>query len=390
MSRRTVFGSLLGFIFLINLARVVFAPLLEPIRLSTGASDATLGLLASLVWLGAALPRLPTGYLLTRVSRATVIFVSGLVLTTGTAFTALVQGPPLLLVGGFTMGLASGVYLVAANPLVAELFPNSPGRALGQHGVAAQLAAVAAPAIVSAALVVGNWRTALQAMAAAAALVTIVFTLVARQAEFPGAGDDDTEFLSAVRAQWRIILTSVVLIGGTTVVWNGVFNFYVTYLGTIGIPGSAGRFLLLVVFGAGVPAFYVSGRLVDRLPALPYLLSIVAGFTGCILLLPLVRGFWPVLLFSAVLGYVLHSIFPAVDTYLLGSLPDYHRASAYAAYGAGMMALQAPGSVIVGSLRDAGVSFDAIFTAMGGGLVGLTLLLVGSYLVGWAPRAAEA
>ncbi len=83
MSRRTVFGSLLGLVFLVNLARVVFAPLLEPIRAATGASDATLGLLATLVWAGSALPRLPTGYLLTRLRRPTVVFGSGVVLTAG-------------------------------------------------------------------------------------------------------------------------------------------------------------------------------------------------------------------------------------------------------------------------------------------------------------------
>ena len=60
MSRRTVFGSLLGSVFRATLARVVFALLIEPIRATTGASDATLGLLATLVWAGSALSRFPT------------------------------------------------------------------------------------------------------------------------------------------------------------------------------------------------------------------------------------------------------------------------------------------------------------------------------------------
>ena len=60
VSRRSVFGPLLGPIFVVNLARVVFAPLIEPISAATGASDATLGLLATLVWAGSAVARLPT------------------------------------------------------------------------------------------------------------------------------------------------------------------------------------------------------------------------------------------------------------------------------------------------------------------------------------------
>ena len=390
MSRRSVFGSLLGLIFVINLARVVFAPLIEPIRAATGASDATLGLLATLVWAGSAVPRLPTGLLLTRVSRARAVLAAGVILTLGTTFTALTTDPTLLLVGAFVMGTASGVYFIAANPLISELFPDSPGRALGQHGVASQLAAVAAPGIVTAALVVGDWRTTLWAMAVAAALMTVVFTLVARRADLPDAGRGDTEFLGAVRAQWPIVLTAVATLGLTTLVWNGVFNFYVTYLGSIGFAERTGRALLQVLFAAGVPAFYISGRLVDRLPAVPYLLAILASFTGCILLLPALGGFWPLAALSAVMGYVIHSIFPAVDTYLLGSLPDYHRASAYSAYGAGMMLIQAPGSLIVGLLRDAGVGFPTIFEWMGGGLVALLVVLLLLHADGRLPEAARA
>ena len=390
VSRRRVFGSLLGLIFVINLARVVFAPLIEPIRAATGASDATLGLLATMVWAGSAVPRLPTGALLTRVDRPRVILASGVVLTAGTAFTALAADPHLLLAGAFVMGTASGVYLVAANPLISELYRESPGRALGQHGVASQLAAVAAPGIVTAALVVGNWRTALQAMAVAAALTTGVFTVVAYRADLPDAGRSDTDFLGAIRAQWPIVVTAVATLGLTTMVWNGVFNFYVTYLGTIGVGPRAGRTLLQVAFAAGVPAFYVSGRLIDRLPAVPYMLAILAGFTGCILLLPAVRGFWALATLSAGMGYIIHSIFPAVDTYLLGSLPDRHRASAYAAYGAGMMLIQAPGSFVVGLLRDAGVGFATIFEWMGGGLVALLAVLLLLHADGRLPATARA
>jgi MFS family permease len=390
VSRRPVFGSLLGLIFVVNLARVVFAPLIEPIRAATGASDATLGLLATLVWVGSAAPRLPTGLLLTRVSRARAILASGVILTLGTVFTALTSEPTLLLVGAFTMGTASGVYLTAANPLISELYSEAPGRALGLHGVASQLAAVAAPGLVTVALLVGDWRTTLLAMAVGSAVMTVVFTLVARRTTFPEAGQSDTDFLGAVRTQWPIVLTAIATLGLATMVWNGVFNFYVTYATTIGIDQRAGRTLLQVVFAAGVPAFYLSGRLADRLPPLPYLLTILGSFTGCILLLPTVRGFWALAAFSAVMGYVIHSIFPAVDTYLLGSLPDHHRASAYAAYGAGMMLIQAPGSLVVGLLRDAGVPFATIFEWMGGGLVALLLVLLLLHADDRLPETARA
>ncbi|MFB6223229.1 MAG: MFS transporter [Haloarcula sp.] len=377
-------------VFFINLARVVFAPLIEPIRATTGASDATLGLLATMVWAGSALPRLPTGILLTRVPRAKVIVGAGVVLVLGTTFTALAFDPALLLVGAFTMGLASGVYLIAANTLVSELYPSRPGRALGQHGVAAQLAAVGAPALISFVLIIGSWRTALQGMAVAATLMTVVFTLIVRNAELPDAGSEDRDLLGAARAQWHIIATSVAAIGVAGLVWNGLFNFYVTYAKSVGLTSGTGRTLLLLAFGAGVPAFYVSGRLADRLPSVPYLLAVLTAFTGCVMVLPFLTGFWSLAAFSVVVGYVIHSLFPAVDTYLLGSLPDRHRASAYATYGAGMMVLQAPGSALVGGLLDAGVAFPTLLRGMGVALLTVLVAMVSLHLNGRLPSAAEA
>jgi len=385
-----VFGSLLGFVFLVNLARVVFAPLIEPIRAATGATDGALGLLATMVWVGSALPRLPTGYLLTRVTRAKAIFGSGVVLTVGTAFTALAPSPRLLLVGAFAMGLSSGVYIISANTLISELFPAQPGRALGTHGVASQVAAVAAPAMVSVALIVGTWRTTLQVIAVAAAVVTVVFTVLARRTDLPDVGGEDRDVLGAIRAQWQIVTTAIAALGVTAFVWNGLFNFYVTYAVSVGFSSEIGRRLLLVTFGAGIPAFYVSGRLADRLAPIPYMLVILALFTGCILLLPVVTAFWPLVALSAVMGYVIHSIFPAVDTYLLGTLPDRHRASAYAAYGAGMMVIQAPGSVVVGTALDAGITFPAIFRGMAAALVVVLVVLVALHADGRLPSAAEA
>jgi len=54
-------------------------------------------------------------------------------------------------------------------------------------------------------------------------------------------------------------------------------------------------------------------------------------------------------------------LFPAGDTYLLASLPDGSRASAYAVFSAGMMTTQAAGSWVVGEAIEAGAGYDAVF-----------------------------
>jgi DHA1 family inner membrane transport protein len=362
-------------VLLVNLARVIFAPLLQEFIAVFSIGEGTAGLIATLAWLGSAALRLPTGWVLTRVPRHHVILATGGILTGAAAFIASATSIAMVGLGALLMGLSSGTYFVAANPLVSELYPDRVGRAMGIHGMSSQIAAVAAAPFVTLILTLfGDWRVVFVCISVAAAVATVALFVAARAADLPDAGGDDTDILGAVRSQWRIALVGVTIVGTTGFVWQGLFNFYELYMGTKGLDTATARNLLTVVFGAGVPAFFLSGRLADRLPRVPYLLSIIGSFAGCLLLLTLVRGFGAILLLTAAIGYVIHSMFPAIDTYLLDALPDDSRASAYAWYSAGMMAVQATGSSAVGQLREIGLGYDLIFTRLA---LGLGIVVVG-------------
>ena len=373
-------------VFLVNLARVVFAPLLDPLSVSFGLTESTAGLIATLAWLGSASPRIPTGYLLTRVERHRVVLGTGAVLTAASALTAFANSVVTLGAGAFIMGLASGAYFIAANPLISELYPERVGRTIGVHGTASQLAAVAAPLFVGAVLATGSWRGVFAVMAVAAAATTAVFYWTARRTEMPAAGSEDRELLAAARRQWPIILSGIAILGLAGFVWNGLFNFYVKYVtATKGVDAGTARTLLTVVFAAGVPAFWLTGRLADRLSYVPLLLGILTGFVASLFALTAAEGLAVLAVVTAVLGYVVHSLFPAIDTYLLDSLPDENRASAYSLYSGSMMIVQATGSVVVGTLIDAGFAYDAVFRAFAGGLAVVLVVLVGLHALDRLP-----
>lgn len=374
-----------------NLARVVYAPLIEPLAVAFSVPETALGPVATAAWLGSALPRVPTGYLLTKVPRHHVVLGAGGVLTLAAAFTAFAPSVAVLTLGAFLMGLASGVYFIAANPLVSELFPDRVGRALGIHGMSAQLAAVFAPGAVVGVLLVADWRATFLLIAGLAFVTTAAAALAARGATLPEAGTADRDLLGAVRGQWRIVLAGVAIVGATGFVWNGLFNFYVSYLKVAkDVPQTTSQVLLMVVFAAGVPAFLFTGRLADRLPNVPLLLSILGSFIAVIVVLTVVSGFVALVVVSVALGYVIHSLFPAIDTYLLGTLPDEHRGSAYSVYSGSMMAIQATGSAAVGALVGGGFTYDAVFRGFAGGLVVVLAALVGLYVAGRLPRGRVA
>jgi predicted MFS family arabinose efflux permease len=379
-------------VFLVNLARIVFAPLVKELIDVFSITEGTAGLIATLVWVGSALPRIPTGILLTRVRRHRVVLGTGGVLTGASVFTASADSVVTLGLGASLMGLSSGVYFVAANPLVSELYPERVGRAVGVHGTASQLAAVAAAPIVTVALLF-DWRLAFTGIGVAAAVVTLVLYLTTRRTDLPAVSTGDRDLLAAARKEWRIVLLGIVMLGATGFVWQGLFNFYELYAGTKDLSGAAAKNLVTVVFAAGVPAFFLSGRLADRLPHVPYILAILAAFVGSVLALTVVESLVAVVAVTVVIGYVIHSLFPAMDTFLLDTLSDETRGSAYAVYSGGMMVVQATGSVVVGTLADLGMSYDTIFTrlALGLGVVVVVLVVLQrrGHLVGAATSAAE-
>ena len=388
--RVRLFGSLCALVFLVNFGRVVFAPLVAPLEEYFLASEAAVGLVATLAWLGSALPRLPTGYLLTRVERHRVVLGTGALLAVSAAGMTFAPTIEFVMLGALLVGLASGAYFVAANPLISELFPQRVGRVVGVHGTASQLAAVVAPILVGLLLVRYDWRAPFWLLSAAAVVVTAVIYVFADRADLPDAGTADHDLLGAIRRQYRIVALGVVIIGVGGFVWNGFFNFYIKYLtATKGVSPPTAQTLLTVVFAAGVPAFWFTGRLADRFRHVPLMLTVLGGFAVSLLAMTVVESLVGVVLVSVVLGYAVHSLFPAIDTFLLDSLPDADRASAYAGYSAAMMVVQAFGSVAIGTLVGMGYGYDYVFRVGGFGVAALLVALLVLYRAGRLPAGAS-
>ena len=178
------------------------------------------------------------------------------------------------------------------------------------------------------------------------------------------------------------------LIGLTSFVWQGLFNFYELYMLEKGLAPTTARNLLTLIFAAGVPAFLVSGEIADRLPSVPFILAIVTAFLASVVAVVLASGLLAVAVASVLVGFSIHMLFPAGDTYLLGSLPDEARASAYAVFSAGMMTTQAAGSWVVGEAVEAGVSYDGVFVTATVGLAVLVLAYAVANAAGRVPGGA--
>ncbi|CAJ52463.1 MFS transporter [Haloquadratum walsbyi] len=387
MTRR-LFGTLCGLVLLVNFGRTVFAPLVEPLQVAFGVGPATIGFVTTLVWVGSALPRIPVGYVLTRVPRHHVVLTAGGLLSVSAAFTASATSIWTLQLGALAIGIASGGYFVAAIPLIGELRPDRVGRSIGIHGTAAQIAAVIAAPIAVAAVTALDWRAAFWALAVTTAVTTILLAGTARAIEGQIGTGPDRDF-SAVLTHWRVVVVGLIMIVVAGFVWQGVFNFYVSYLiDAKSIPAAQAGGYLTIVFAAGVPAFWLSGQLVDRFAPVPYILTMLGVYATSLFMLTRVSGIVGILSCSILIGFAIHSLFPALDTWLLGVLPSEVRASAYAVFSGIALLIEATGSSAVGLLTAAGYTFDAVFTLFAAGVAVVLIALLIAFHGGSIPQPA--
>ena len=383
---RALFGTLCLLFALTNLGRTAFAPLVETLRAAFGASPAAVGVVVSLAWLGSAAGRPASAYLMTRLRRERVVALGGLVLAAGSAVVATAESLAALRVGAFVAGLSSGVYIGAAIPLIGDLFSERVGRALGVHGAVAQVAAVAAPGVVVVAVALADWRATFIVLGAFAVVSGVGVLLVAARTPLPAATAPDRN-LRAALTHWRVIAAGVAVVATAGFVWQGLFNFYVTYLVTErGMAAGLANGALSLLFAAGIPGMVVGGRLADRLPTVPYLLALVLTFALSVAALTAVPGVVGVLAVSVVVGLSIHAVFPTLDTYVLGALPNDNRASAYALFSGLALALEAPGSAAVGAAATR-ASLRTTFLVFSLALVPVVAVLAAAYLLGRFPAS---
>lgn len=389
MSRRELLGSLCGMVFLVNFARIVFAPLIQPVATEFGVAAASLGVVTSATWVGSAAPRIPAGYLLTRFSRHGVLAGTGAWLAGAALFTAFATSIIHLAVGAFLLGLASGVYFVAAKPLVSELFPDRVGSVLGVVGMTSQVAAVTAPLLLSAILLFGDWRTTFFAVAACAVAVTGWLVWAARRTAMPAAGAEDRSLRVAVREQWTLIALAVVTIGTVGFCWNAVFNLYGDYLTVVkGIEPGTGRVLLSVMFGGGGVAYVLAGRVTDRYRTIPLIVTFGGAFAVSVLALTVARGLPAIALASLGIGGLFFAAIVATEEFVLSSLPDRHRASSFAVYSAISILIQALGAGTVGTIVARGGSYTNAFRGLVLVIVVVLAGVAGLYVTGRLPASA--
>src|ERR1700694_1198826 len=247
--------------------RQLFPLLAHDVRLQYGFSLADTGLLSTIFTLGLAMAGLPTGYLLARFPRKTVLLLGIGIFSTGTALTVLSVGFSDMLVYLAATGIGEAMQLTVMIAIAANYFVGYRAAAIGSMNVFFGIGAFLGPILGSIFLTrYQSWRAPMIIFGLAGYVMIIVITLTVRTwfTETRRAADARTDMSGAPTLLNRntIILTALSVLGG--LVLYGFTGMYPTFLreGLHYSPKQAG--VVASFYGAGALLSIGGGWLGDR------------------------------------------------------------------------------------------------------------------------------
>ncbi len=161
--------------------RQLFPVLAPDVRRDYGFSLANTGLLSTIFTLGMAVAGLPTGYLLARFSRKTVLQLGIAIFSAGTALTALSTGFSDMLIYRAATGLGEAMQLTVMLAIAASYFIHYRGAAIGSVNFCYGIGAISGPILGGALLSkYASWRVPMIVFGGLGFLAIAVIALAVR------------------------------------------------------------------------------------------------------------------------------------------------------------------------------------------------------------------
>jgi MFS family permease len=250
--------------------RYLFPVLAPDIRKAFGFSLSNTGLLATIFTLGLGLAGLPTGYLLARFSRKTVLLIGIAVFSGATALTTVAGGFFSMLVLLAAQGIGMSMLATSMFALAANFFSNNRAAAIGSvnfcYGIGGFLGPFIAGILRTS---YGTWHAPMLAFGGFGFAMIVVILLTVRtwfsETQQAAQAKVDAGGAGTLMNRNTIILTIISLIHGLSM--YGFLGLYPTFLRETlhYTPKDAGT--VIGFFGVGALASIFGGWLGDRLPA---------------------------------------------------------------------------------------------------------------------------
>jgi MFS transporter, DHA1 family, inner membrane transport protein len=247
--------------------RQIFPLLAADVRKDYGFSLADTGLLSTIFTLGMAVAGAPTGYLLARFTRKTVLQIGIAIFSAGTVLTAFAASMTEMLIYRAATGIGEAMQLTALIAIATTSFVNFRAVAVGSINASFGVGAIVGPLLASVALgAYGSWRgpIVLFGLIGFAAMAVIAVLVRPQLTEVRGRVDGAqlTGGASTLLNRNTVILTILSLIGGLII--YGYLGMYPTFLREQLHFSPADTGHVMSIYGIGVLCSLIGGWLGDR------------------------------------------------------------------------------------------------------------------------------
>ncbi|MFB6068604.1 MAG: MFS transporter [Halobacterium sp.] len=348
--------------------RVVLPALLPQVTAAFDIDNATAGVVVSLVWGGYAVTQFPAGLLADRIGERRTLVTSVVLTVVAVAAFALAPTFLLFVAGGVLFGLATGIYAPPRVTVLAKVFEESEGSALGVTFAAGNVGAALLPVVAGVLAVTVGWRWGFGFVALPLCLVAVGLWVFLPD----DAGDTESGFSAPPRdvahrladvATHRAFLLAWVSMTLVLFTYQGITAFLPTYLIEVkGLSQGVASAVYGLFFASGATCQYLAGSVSDRFDE-TRVLAAIAGF-GVLTLaaLPFVDGLVGLAAVSVLLGSRL-GLGSVGNGYVADILPADVRGSGYGLFRTFYLAVGATGSMFVGLLASRDL-FDEAFLAL--------------------------
>lgn len=339
--------------------RLVFPAVLPNIRAEFAMDNATAGLLLSALWIGYALMQFPGGALADRFGERAVLVVSCAVVTVGVVGVVVAPAIIAFFVATILVGIGAGLYGTTRITVLADVFPDRSGTAIGINQAAGNVGTTILPAMAGFLAVAIGWRWGFGVVLPLFVLVMVgLWMTVPTRTSTDGGLDHDFSrahlgYLLRCLRHPQVVFVNVTM-ALVSFVYQAFTGFYPTYLVDVkGLGTGTAATLLGVFFATAVVIQPLAGAARDRFGARITLAAVVVGSAAVIAILPFVQGFW-ILVVVTVLASVQLAVWPISNSYVVDAVPDDVQGTTVGITRTGYLLFGAIGPVIIGIAADAG------------------------------------
>jgi predicted MFS family arabinose efflux permease len=368
--------------------RLVVPGLLPVIRADLAITNATAGLLVTLLWVAYALTQFPSGVLSDHVGERRVFVASALLGALGVGVVGATTGVAGFAAGLVLYGVGTGFYATPRVMVVSRLYPERTGTALGLVFASGNVGNTVLPAVAGVAAASLGWRAAF--LAAVPLFVASAAALGATTPTRDGEADADRDG-SVVEGVAELRRRPVQAATATLVLfafaYQGFIGFLTTYLVDVkGLPPETSSTVFGGFFAVGLVTQVVSGGIAERYGRRRLFVGLFAATTVGVAVLTVLEGLLVLAVAVPLLGVQL-GIWPGLNAYAYDVLTEGARGGGYGFLRTVYLVIGATGPAVVGALFDAGY-FDGGFLLLAG--VFALVLLVAARLPDVRPPAADA